>query len=210
MKYFACLLAIVAIALPATAEVYSVSYGWEDNPDPAILGNYQPITATVVNDPVYEGDLSLQLVDGGEGTPQAYVAWIEGLNDGDTITAGFWVYDTTPGGSPSGRIWGHYNSENDINAYAGSAGGNDTYSGAEPWSYLEHTWTYDSGTDRTGFVLEARTYSSLGDTIWVDAMDISVETDTTEGFIMTPGGTFNIPEPASLLLLGLGALLRRR
>ena len=40
------------------------------------------------------------------------------------------------------RIWGHWTAaDGSIDDYAGSAGGNDTYSGGQDWVELTHTWT---------------------------------------------------------------------
>ena len=60
------------------------------------------------------------------GTPKAYVAYIQNLNPGDVVTASFYTYDDAEG-SPSARIWGGYVTNDGINSYAGSAGGNSTY-----------------------------------------------------------------------------------
>ena len=131
------------------------------------------------------------------------------------------MYDTTPSASPSGRIWGHYTSnpntvvpcDGNVQDYAGSASGNYDYSAGTGWSYLEHTWTFDAGTDRTGMVIEARTYGDSGDKVWFDDLEVVVTTDSTSGFITTMDGTTTIPEPATMSLLGLGgiaALIRRR
>jgi hypothetical protein len=214
-------LAAIALATAASAATFTNYESWEgDNPDvgsgPGILGNFGDITPSIDTDLAFDGDQSLKLVDAADsGTPQAYVAWIEGLEDGDTVTASFWAYDTTPGASPSGRIWGHYTSNPDlsapdVNSFAGSAGGNNTFSDGTGWSWLVYTWTFDAGTDRTGMIIEARTYSSPGDTIWVDALMVQVNTDSGEGFIETANTLTIIPEPASLMLLGLAGLVIRR
>ena len=122
-----------------------------------------------------------------------------------------WCYDTTPSASPSGRLWGHFNANNDIDTYDGSPGVGSDYSDGTGWSYLEYTYTFlddDYGTigDRTGIVIEARTYSTTGDTIWIDDLEI---TAPDYAVICKPQ---LIPEPCTLLLFGMGglALLRRR
>ena len=200
-------LALVGLCTLA-ANAGTVNYGWEDGG--TILGQYGDIDSYNVGapDPVYDGDRSLKLVDqAASGTPQAFVGWVTGLQNGDQVTAGFWAYDTTPDASPSGRIWGHYTNDlNDINAYAGSPGLGSGYSEGTGWSYLEYTWTFDSASDptRNGWVIEARTYSSPGDTVWFDNLTITAPDHAT---IYVP-----VPEPASIALLALGglALIRRR
>lgn len=175
----------------------TVNYGWED--EGTILGNYYDITATNDNTHVHNGSLSLKIVDGGENTPQAYVGWVTGLANGDEVTASFWVYDAVSG-SPSARIWGHYTSDPvDIDSYAGSASGNYTYSG-DGWSQLSYTWTFDAGADRDGLVIEARTYSELGDTVWIDDLTITAPENAT---IVTPA---TVPVPAALWLMITGIL----
>jgi hypothetical protein len=198
MKWFLSVL-LVSIFLAATANAATINYGWEDGE--TILGSYSSITATNDTTVAHSGASSLKLVDGGaSGTPQAFVGWVTGLNDGDTVTAGFWVYDTTPGSSPSGRIWGHYTSDDtDIDSYAGSASGNSSYGDVAGWSYLEYEWSFAAGTDRTGLVIEARTYSGLGDTIWVDDLMITAPDHAT----ISPSA---VPVPAAVWLLGSGLL----
>ena len=202
--------------LSGAAQAATVTYGWEDGG--TVLGTYLDIEATNVDglfNPVYSGDHSLYLLDQtASGTPQAYVGWITGLQNGDTVTAGFWVYDDTPGASPSGRIWGHYTDDSsDIDSYAGSASGSSTYSDGTGWSYLEYTWTFDDGDsdDRTGLVIEARTYSDSGAYIYVDNLTITAPDTAT---IITPATSATVPVPASLWLAGSGIVamigVRRR
>ncbi len=210
MRKIASFVGIVALLAAPAYAVQVVEYGWEDG-DTAwrtILGSYLDIDASIVGapDPVYAGEKSLKLIDQTEsGTPQAFVYWVTGLEVGDVVEASFARYDDTPGSSPSGRIWGHYTEfEDDIDSYAGSAGGNSDYGEGLGWDVTAHSWTFeDPDGDRTGLVVEARTYSSPGDTVWIDDITISAP----------DGATIHIaPEPSSLLLLGLGVvgLIRRR
>ncbi len=173
MRLALCALIIMA-AVPVMAT--TVLYGWENGE--TILGMYPDgeIIATNVTspDPVYAGMRSLRLEDASpSSTPQAYVAWICGLTDGDIVNASFYCYDDTPDVEPSGRIWGHY-VDGDVNAYAGSAGGSSAYSSGIGWEQLAYSWVFDSdGGTRDGLVIEARTYSSPGVVIWVD--DLMIE-----------------------------------
>ena len=165
----------------------TINYGWED--DGTILGSYLDIEPNNVSDPepVYQGSNSLKLVDRTQsGTPQAYLAWINDLQDGDQITAGFWQYDVSPEASPSCRIWAHYTSDvNNIDSYAGSAGGNDSYGNGTGWEYLEHTWVFDSSNGtRSGMAIEVRTYSNQGDIVWIDNLKV---TAPTRAEIIVPG-----------------------
>lgn len=200
-RLFLVLAAMILMA--GSAQAYEVNYGWEDGG--TILGNYHPITATNVTEYAHSGSSSLKLVDGGVDTPQAYVGWINGLTDGDVVTAGFWVYDTTLDQSPSGRIWGHYtNDETDIDSFISSASGNYSYGDVSGWNYLEYTWTYDSaGNTQSGFVIEARTYSNAGDTIWIDDLTITAP-DTA--VILTPETASAVPVPNAIILLGCGLI----
>jgi len=134
------------------------------------------------------------------------------LNDGDGIVASFHVYDTTPSGSPSGRIWGHYTDGVDVGSYAGSAGGNSTYSDGYGWTNLQWSWTFTTdGTDgRTGLVVEARIYSSaLDDSIYIDTASITVSNNAAKIY-RADGQTIPEPITLSVLVLGLGALFLRR
>ena len=165
----------------ATADI-TETYGWEGTE--TILGNYGDIIATIDTDPVHTGSQSLRLEDAAaSGTPQAYVAWIVGLSDGDEVTGSFWCYDDTPGASPSGRIWAHWNDDpGDVNGHNGSASGNGDYTQGIGWEEIAWTWTVVDG--HTGLVIEARTYSSAGDIIWVDDMTVIAPDGAT---IWTPG-----------------------
>ena len=183
-----------------------VLYGWEDGG--TVLGMFGTgVPPIIVNNvqtpnPVYSGERSLNLEDNSpSGTPQAYVAWVKGLQDGDSVFASMWRYDDTPAAAPSCRIWGHWNDNpSDINGFNGSAGGNSDYGPGTGWGQTGHTWTVDDG--HTGLVIEVRTYSNPSDMVWLDDLAITAPDHAT----------IIVPEPAtlSLLLIGGVAVLRRR
>lgn len=183
------LLMMLALALLCSAaSAGTVTYGWEDGA--TVLSLYgdgtPPIIVTNVGapDPVHGGSYSLLLEDNSPtGTPQAYLAFIVGLQDGDEVTASFWRYDTTPGASPSCRVWAHWNDTFcNIDGYNGSASGNDDYGPGTGWD--ETSWTYTVADGHTGLVIECRTYSNPGDSVWIDDMTI---TAPDHAVIFTPG-----------------------
>ena len=178
----------------------SFTCDWEDGAS-TIIGQYSDIIATNVSDPVHGGSRSLKLEDAAvSGTPQAYLTWVTGLQDGDVVTASFWAYDTTPSGSPSTRIWAHYNDDpDDVTGYNASASGNDDYPAGDGWSELAYTWNIADG--HTGLIIEARTYSNPGDTVWIDDLTITVP---DHAGVLLPQDVA-VPEPGSVLLL-LGSI----
>jgi len=212
MKKLLTLLIAVAFCSASTFAALSWDYGWEDGTGTA-LGVYGNGIVSNSNEQAYEGTRSLKIIETPlGGTPQAFIWWVTGLQDGDGIVAKFHVYDTTPSGSPSGRIWGHYTDGVDVGSYAGSAGGNSTYSDGSGWTNLSHSWTFTTdGTDgRTGLVVEARIYSSAEfQSIYIDTATITVSNNSAK--IYRANGE-TIPEPITLsvLVLGLGALFLRR
>ncbi len=170
MKSLLVMALLLTVATFAFADI-TETYGWEGSQ--TILGNYGDIICTIDTDPVHGGTQSLKLVDDAEsGTPQAYVGWVVGLSDGDVVTASFWRYDTTPSASPSCRIWGGWNDDpTNIYNYGGSAGGEDDYGPGTGWDLVEYTWTVEGG--HSGLVIQVRTYSEAGATVWVDDMTIT-------------------------------------
>ncbi len=174
MRILIALVTFLAVALTAAANV--APYDWEAGD--TVLGLYgtgdPPIIVTNVGapDPVHWGQRSLRLEDNSPtGTPQAYVAWVWGLVDGDVVEACVWRYDTTPGASPSCRISAHWNDDPwDLYGYAGYASGNMDYGPGEGWDETCHSWTVADG--HTGLVIAVRTYSGLGDTVWIDDFTI--------------------------------------
>jgi hypothetical protein len=225
MKKTLCTLSVLAlIAAPAFA-VQIVDYSWEDGG--TILGSFGNLSAAQnvsgMQDEYSDG--SVISTTGGansgtnylmleerphDGTPQAYVAYIEGLTGGDQVSASFYGWDSTDGASPSLRVWGHYALNGDVNSYDGSASGNtDFTTGAlnGAWSQVDHTWTVDAGKE--ALVVEVRLYSTPStandtfSTFFVDDLHI----EAPDGATITVA-----PEPTSLALLALGALgfIRRR
>lgn len=193
MKMSCLLFAILA----ASAYSNTVTCGWEGTE--TVLGLYgtgnPPIIASLVSTPVHGGSQAMSLEDNSPtGTPQAYVAWIVGLSDGDQVTASFWRYDVTPGSTPpSSRIWGHWNDDpNDLFGYNGSAGGNNDYGPGTGWDMVEHTWTVADG--HTGLVVEIRTYSEPGDTVFVDDLSVTAPAGATiwtpENYLALQGTTW--------------------
>jgi len=168
MKSLLLLLVIPVAALATQTE----TYGWEgSNTVVGVYGNGHPDLE--YSSPVYMGTQSLEFWESPySGTPQAFVCWVKYLNEGDTVAASFWVYDTTPGTNPSGRIWGHWTDDpTDPTSYSGSASGNNTYSAGTGWSQLSWEWTVDADTTHTGLMVEARLYSGAEfDTIWIDEL----------------------------------------
>ncbi len=172
--------AVAFLAMPVAAQNVA-SCGWEDGTS-TILGFYGAlVNPTNVMTTVHSGAHALSVAESPlSSTPQALIAMVDGLTDGDTITASFWGYDTTPGASPSLRIWGHYGQSGDIGSYAGSAGGNDAYTEGTGWSQLTWTWVFDSDVNsRDAFILEARLYSVADmDTYFIDDLEVSTSSST--------------------------------
>jgi hypothetical protein len=221
MRTALCLVSALGL-LVSIAPAAQYDYGWEDGG--TILGSF----GNLVDPTNVSGSQTGQAGDAGtyecpgpnsgtyylhvaeephSSTPQAYIAYIENLTDGDVIDASYFGYDVTPDASPSLRIWAHYALSGDVNSYAGSAGGNDTYTAGTGWDQVAWSWTFDSdGGTRDALVIEARLYSapSTGEyrtDYFID--DVSVTAPDTAMVTFAP-------EPASLLLLGLAGLLIRR
>ena len=194
----------------ASTGMYSGSYDWEDGG--TILGSYGNLGyAANVLDPLGNDTNVLEIHEDPIGsTPQAFVAWITGLTDGDEITGSFWGLGDGSTDAKT-RIWGHYTTAGgDIDAYDGSAGGNSTYSGAD-WTFLEKTWTFNGdGGNHGGLVIEARLYSYSGGsgTAWIDNLNVSVNDVDGSGGIVIHFAP--IPAPGALALLGIAGLARRR
>lgn len=228
MKYVLCLTAAAALLLaasPGFAATLSTSYGWEDGAG-TILGSFGTSFTGASNvaggDELSDGDTIYTGVVPNSGsrmlmasetpdtnTPQAYIAYIENLSVGDQVTASLNGWDSTEGGSPSIRIWGHYALNGDVASYAGSAGGHSTYTGTggdDDWFEVGNTWAMPAGKE--ALVIEARLYDSPTDltavgssTYFIDDLSVSVDYASGTPQITTPGGTISVPEPASIALL---------
>ena len=130
-------------------------------------------------------------------------------NSADTVFGSFMAWDDSFGASSSLRIWGSYTDDpSDITSYAGSAGGNSTYSGAEGgdlWQELSHTRTFDSnGGERDGLVIQIRMYANSGGHPGLYVDDLYVETSSETAVINVA------PAPGALALLGLAGIAGRR
>jgi len=187
-------------------------WDWDDGVS-TILGSYGNLGyAANVLDPLGGGSNVLELYeDPISGTPQAYVAWITGLTDGDIIHGSFMGLGHNDLGMSSTRIWAHYTTAGgDINDYDGSAGGNSTYSGAD-WTLLDNTWTFNGdGGNHGGLVIEARIYTTSGDngSTYIDDIYVNViDTDGSGGIVIHFAP---IPAPGALALLGLAGFASRR
>jgi hypothetical protein len=174
-------LSVLVLALSAPLMAGTETFDWEGTE--TILGMYGSIEATISTEHVHGGSQALRIERlEDSGTPQAFVAWIVGLSDGDEVTASFWRYDVTPGTAPSSRIWGHWNDDpDDVYGYNGSAGGNTDYGPGTGWDQTEYTWTVEEG--HTGLVIECRVYSNAGDTVWIDDLSVTAPDGAT---IYTP------------------------
>ena len=173
----------------------SENYSWEDGG--TILGSYGNLT-DVENvgetDGVvpFDGDYMLTVSESPiDGTPQAFIAWVTDISEGDQITACFYGYDTTANSAPSMRVWGSWTQNNDINSYAGSADGNEEYTAGTGWDQVCHTFSTSQENWESGeaLLVQARLYSSSSGSdptkYFVDL--VSVETTSTTATINFPG-----------------------
>ena len=198
------LLIAAAMCLVATAAVadYTVSFSWEDGVS-TLLGSYgnlvDPTNVTGAQNGqngmpgttnscpgAYDGTYYLHVAEETHSsTPQAYLACITGILEGDVITASFWGYDDTPDVSPSWRIWGHYSDAATCpdcpGVYSGSAGGGETYTSGVGWEILEWSWTMPAlAANQTALEIEGRIYStpatcdSCRTDYWADLVTVTV------------------------------------
>ena len=224
MKFFSILFFSISFLIADT-------YSWEDGG--TVLGSFGNL-ANVANvgstngiDP-HDGDYMLTVSeDPIDGTPQAFLAWVTDISDGDEITACFYGYDDTASSSPSMRVWGSWTDGSDINAYGGTAGGNEDYTAGTGWDQVCHTFTtdylyngsptFDAGE---GLVIQARLYSSSSASeavqYFIDSIEITTTSatatiqfpgaqDPVEGPIADAGGDQTVDAGSIVMLDGSGS-----
>ena len=174
MKKLLLLAVMLCVAVPVWAATFN--YGWEDCGSILCVYPAGHMICTNNVDPLYvhTGSHSLKCEDAEpSGTPNGAWVWIQGLVEGDVVTGSFWVYDPTPTGEPSARIWSHYyDGTTDPCVSNGSASGPSLYSGATLWSQL--TWSVTVVAGHTGLVYEVRTYTNPGAIVYLDDASVTV------------------------------------
>ena len=209
-------LALAAFATAASAEVTYTST-WSDQSGPAMLtsfdGSNDNLTFGYSNEGVSDATGFWMEEAPLSGTPNATAAWVTDLVEGDTVTVRMWFKGTESktGATSKGRIWAHYTDNDDIDGYAGSAGGGPSgFAGADlVWEMQEFTWTIAAG--QTALAVEARIYASPATDpeglayLMGDDMTIIVSNDSAN---VTLAGV--VPAPGALALIGLGGLVARR
>ncbi|HOX24158.1 MAG TPA: hypothetical protein PLL30_00210 [Candidatus Krumholzibacteria bacterium] len=156
--------------------------GWEDCPE-TVLGlagpGMEPIIASLAMapDPVLEGIRSLRLVHNAPGwAPRAYLAYVDGVGNGDRIMVEIARYAAAPGIAPC-RIRGRYNdSLPDLDVNDGDAGGPDDPGGLG-WQWVSYTWEMAGG--HSGLVIDVEMTGEAGDTVWLDMMIVVPPGDCT-------------------------------
>ena len=191
----------------------NVSTSWEDPSVLGYFGTYGNVGSVDYTDAEsYSGNYSLSMTeDPVGGTPQVYVAYVTGLEAGDTVDASAWFLGLDgdgDGGYSGGRLWGHYFDGSDLNSYSGSAGGTgDIVARDGGWEMGDSSWTIAEG--QTALMIEVRIYSydsGADNQVWVD--DLTVTSSNANASIFVGGVA--IPAPGALALLGLAGLGRRR
>ena len=173
MKKLLAIALVVLFAAPAFA--VTANYSWEDghtilgsygnlccesNVTGAQAGSQGSVVGPYTCPGAVDGEYYLHVAeDPHYSTPQAFLAWVINLNDGDVVDGMFYGYDITAGGSPSWRIWGAYTSSDDIDNYLGSAGGASGYTAGTGWDLVSHQWTF-AGGDGNALCIQGRLYST--------------------------------------------------
>jgi len=194
-------LLFISILVSIVLTQQTTSYSWEDGTG-TILGSYGNLSdpanvGTTSGVSPYDGNRMLTVSESPlSSTPQAFIAWVTDISEGDEITACFYGYDNTPSSSPSLRIWGSWSANDDIDSYGGSADGNTDYTDGSGWGQVCHTFTtdvivngqmtWDSGE---ALIIQARLYSSSGGpdptVYFIDLVEITAPNSVTVNY---PGG----------------------
>jgi hypothetical protein len=211
MKKF--LVALCAALMVTSSFAYIAEYGWESGSQ-AYLGTYgavDTVNTGFSTDVARTGTQSLKIVeDPLSSTPQVYVGWVTDVSEGDVITATGWMYSTSAdvtASNPRGRLWGHYSTVADINAYDGSATNTNTdYAGTVDWMQFTQAITVAAG--KSAVVIEARIYSDAapGNVIYLDDLQI----DAPTGSLVTLANGTTVPEPATMAVMALGGIFAFR
>ena len=242
-------------AQAATAATFSASFGWEDGTS-TTLGVFPSGSTTSANvaagtgidygtdavpQSVYtvtapEGIRMLQVTenDTSASDPSPFLAFVDGLNDGDTVTYSFLGFDPTEGRSPSILPSATYTVGGDITSFAGFATPRQSFDDFPGTGFQTITpkvngaptpIVIDDGDadDRDGVVLRATLFAQSASRVanggtgtanfFLDDFQVTVDTTSPDATILLPDGSIvAVPEPASLALLALGgtALLARR
>ena len=171
----------------------TTSYSWEDGTG-TILGSYGGLSnpanvGTTAGITPYDGTRMLTVSESPlDGTPQAFVAWVTDLSAGQDIEACFYGYDDTPSASPSLRIWGSWSSNDDIEAYQGSADGNSDYTDGSGWGKVCYTFStnQENWNDNEALIIQARLYSSTSGpdptVYYVDLVEITAPNNATVNY----------------------------
>lgn len=214
------LLAVATVSSVCAVAAAEVTYQstWADQSGPAMLASYSGSNDNVTfgyADSGYNDSHGFYVQESPlVSTPNVTMAWIRGLQEGDTVTATIWYKGTiTEDGSSKARLWSHYTAGDDINAYAGSSSGNsNTYGGASgEWEMLTNTWTIGGNFDEgEGFAIETRIYSSPATdpdgTAILYGDDLTITVSRDDAIVDLAG----VPAPGALALLGLGGIVARR
>lgn len=215
MTFIAAMTALASAGIASADVTYTST--WDDQSGPAMLTSFDGSNDNLTFGYAAEGntdDTGFFLQEAGlAGTPNATAAWVTNLVEGDTVTVSMWFKGTTSttGATSKGRIWAHYTDNDDVDGYAGSAGGGPSgFAGANgEWELQEFTWTVAAG--QTALALEARIYASPAtDSEGVayllgDDMTVTVSNDSAN---VQMAGT--IPAPGALALIGMAGLVARR
>ena len=198
MKIFLSIIFLISFSMTET-------YSWENGG--TILGSYGNLVDAENVGPTdgiapHDGDYMLTVSESPiDGTPQAFVAWVTDISNGDEITACFYGYDTTAGTSPSMRIWGSWSAKDDINSYAGSADGNEEYTDGTGWDQVCHTFStsQENWEDGEALVIQVRLYSSSSGPdptkYFIDMLEVTTNSSTA---------TIHFPGPVEGLLADAG------